>query len=536
MTAAPMILAGGLVADLDAGTTARRDLLIEDGRIAAIATPGEIDRPDARRFDASDRLVLPAFVNAHTHGHANLMKGVAERWTLEASLTNAPWLGGARDAETIYLSTLVGALDMLSKGCTACFDLVYEFPRPTLDGFLAVARGYADAGMKAVLAPMVADLTLFEAVPGLAEALPADLREAVGRFSLGPGAETVAALEAIYAARDRLPPGISLAIAPTIPHHCSEAFLMDCVGLAERFDLPIHMHIAESRLQAVAARELWGCSPVRRLADLRVLGPSFIAAHAVWLDGRDLDILARHGAAVAHIPASNFRLGSGIAPVRAMLDRGLRVGLATDGANSSDALSMPQAVRLASYASQVLDLPREGWLGAAETLRLATSGGAALPGMAGSGHIAVGARADLVLYDLSHIDFMPLTDPLNQVVTAADSAAIRDVFADGRHVVDDRRLTTVDPAGLRERVGEAVARLASSLAGARALAARIEPHVVAFANGKRSVPLGISRLLAAEGGPARPVRLTPPHSAAPAPCSPPASPWSRAMPMARSPA
>ncbi|MCX5515462.1 amidohydrolase [Kaistia algarum] len=499
MSAAPLLLAGGMVADPLAGEASRRDLLIENGRIAAIAAPGAIGRPDAQRFDASDRLILPAFVNAHTHGHANLVKGVAERWTLEASLTNGPWLAGARDPETIYLSTLLGALDMLSKGCTSCFDLVYEFPRPTLEGFLAVANGYADAGMKAVLAPMVADLNLFQAVPGLMDSLPEDLHETVGRFQLANGDETIAAMEAIFAARDRLPPGISLAIAPTIPHHCSERFLMQCVDLAERHDLPIHMHIAESRLQATSARKLWGVSPVRRLADLGVLRPSFIAAHAVWLDGRDLDILAAHHCSVAQIPASNFRLGAGIAHVRPMLERGLRVGLATDGANSSDALSMLQATRLASYASRVFDAPRETWLDAAETLRLATSGGGALPGLGHSGRIETGAAADLVLFDLSHIDFMPLTDPLNQIVTAADSASITDVFADGRHVVAGRKLQTIDPTTLRERVADSVARLSASLADARALAGRLEPHVVAFADSQRDEPLPVARHLPVEG-------------------------------------
>ncbi len=494
-----MLIVGGLVADLATGTARWRDLLVEGGLITAIAAPGGIDAAGAVRHDAGDRLILTGFVNSHTHGHANLVKGVADRWTLEASLTNGPWMGGARDPETMYLSTLVGALDMLSKGCTACFDLVYEFPRPTVDGFMAVARAYADAGIKAVLAPMVADKTLFAAIPGLAASLPQDLRALVDRFAPGDGDATIAAIEQIIALRESLPPGISLALAPTIPHHCSERFLLAHAELAERHGLPVHMHIAESRLQASVARELWGVSPVRYLADRSVLGPHFIAAHAVWLDGADLDLLADHRCRVAHIPASNFRLGAGIAHVRPMLSRGITVGIATDGANSSDALSMPQAIRLASYASRVFDGPREDWLGAAETLRLATAGGADLLGLPKGGRIEVGASADLVFYDLGHIDFMPLIDPINQVVTAADSGAISDVMVDGRFIMAARRMTTVDPASLRARVAETLARLGASLAETRALAARLEPHVVAFAEAARSKPLPISRLLSVEG-------------------------------------
>src|SRR5260370_25887548 len=129
------------------------------------------------------------------------MKGVAEAWTLEASLTNGPWLAGTRDPETIYLSTLLGAIDMLSKGCTACFDLVYEFPRPTKEGFAAAPRAYADAGMRAVLAPMIADQSLFQSIPGLADALPQDFREAVGNFDLASADPTLTAVLAIVAAR-----------------------------------------------------------------------------------------------------------------------------------------------------------------------------------------------------------------------------------------------------------------------------------------------------------------------------------------------
>ena len=324
-----------------------------------IGAPGTVAAAGAAVHDATDRLILPGLVNSHTHGHANLMKGVADRWTLEASLTNGPWLGGARDPDTMYLSTLLGAADMVSKGCTACFDLVYEFPRPTAAGFAAVARAYADVGMRAVLAPMIADKTLFHAIPGLLDSLPADLRETVGKFGLGSGDETIAAVEDIAANRGRLPEGIEVAIAPTIPHHCSERFLRQCLDIADRHGLRVHMHIAESRLQVLAAHKLYGTSPVVYLDRLGALRPGFVAAHGIWLDDNDLDLLAKAGAAVAHVPASNLRLGSGVAQVRPMLDRGITVGLATDGANSSDALNMLLALRLASYLSRAFATPRD---------------------------------------------------------------------------------------------------------------------------------------------------------------------------------
>jgi 5-methylthioadenosine/S-adenosylhomocysteine deaminase len=492
-----LLLTGGLVVNPQ-GKAEHKDLLIEDGKIAAVGAPGTLSASSARHYDAGDRLIVPGLVNSHTHGHANLMKGVAEAWTLEASLTNGPWLAGTRDPETIYLSTLVGAIDMLSKGCTACFDLVYEFPRPTKAGFAAAAQAYADAGMRAVLAPMVADQSLFQSIPGLAEALPADLRDTVGKFALASGEQTIAAVEAIVAARAELPDSISVAIAPTIPHHCSERFLRDCMDIADRHGIPIHMHIAESRLQAVVARQRYGRSAVRYLADFGMLRPGFIAAHGVWLDTDDLDLLAEHGCSIAHIPASNFRLGSGVAYLRPMLERGINVGLATDGANSSDSLSMLQAMRLASFSTRIFTDSRDDWLQAPETVKLATRGGAKLLGLQSCGRIEQGACADLALFDLGHIDFIPNTDPVNQLVTCADSAAVTDVMVGGVFKVRERKVVSVDLADLGSRVRDSVARLSATTRDARALAGRLEPHVVAFAQSMLDVPLAIERRIRPE--------------------------------------
>jgi 5-methylthioadenosine/S-adenosylhomocysteine deaminase len=495
-----LLVTGGTVVDPIAGRAERLDLLLREGRVAEVGAPGSVAAADVAVHDATDRLVLPGFVNAHTHGHANLMKGVADRWTLEASLTNGPWLGGGRDPDTMYLSTLLGAADMLSKGCTACFDLVYEFPRPTASGFAAVARAYADVGMRAVLAPMIADKTLFHAIPGLLDALPADLRESVGRLGLGAGDETIAAVEDIVSSRGTLPSGIGIAIAPTIPHHCSERFLLQCVDIADRHDLRIHMHVAESRVQVLTAHKLYGSSPVGYLDRLGVLRPGFVAAHGIWLDDDDLDLLAKAGAAIAHVPASNLRLGSGVAQLRPMLDRGMTVGLATDGANSSDAQNMLLAMRLASYLSRAFAVPRDSWLGAAETIRLATVGGADLLGLERGGRVERGALADLVFLDLGHIDFVPLTDPLNQIVTCADSACVSEVMVNGRFVMQSGRIDTVEMADVRKRVRAAVERLQINVADAKALAARLEPHVVTFVESLFAEPIGIERLLAPSCG------------------------------------
>ncbi|MFL6566595.1 MAG: amidohydrolase family protein, partial [Burkholderiales bacterium] len=158
------LIRGGRLVD------AQANILIRDDTIAEIGTPQV--PTGTKEIDARGKLLHPGLINAHMHGHGNLAKGMGDRWTLELLLTAAPWTNGHRSLEDKYLSTLIGAAEMLMKGCTACYDLVAEFPTPSAEGLEAVGRAYSDAGMRAVVAPMVADLSFFEAIPGLMEALP----------------------------------------------------------------------------------------------------------------------------------------------------------------------------------------------------------------------------------------------------------------------------------------------------------------------------------------------------------------------------
>ena len=218
--------------------------------------------------------------------------------------------------EDKYLSCLLGGLDMIRSGCTACYDLFYEFPLPSLEGLKAAARGYRDAGLRVLLAPMVADHSFYEAMPGLLDALPAEQRQAIARFRLSPAAETLAALEHVLKGWTFDPMEAGIALAPTIPLHCSDEFMLACRDLARDAGLGLHMHLAESKVQAVVGMRRYGKTLTAHLAAIGLLGPRFTAAHAVWVDGDDIARLADHGASVAHNPGSNLRLGSGVAPAR----------------------------------------------------------------------------------------------------------------------------------------------------------------------------------------------------------------------------
>jgi 5-methylthioadenosine/S-adenosylhomocysteine deaminase len=472
------------------------DILIKDDTILSIGPPGLEAPEDAELIDASDRALMPGLVNAHVHGHGTLAKGlVGDRWPLELFLNAMPGMAGHRTIEDKYLNGLVAAVEMIRKGCTACYDLFFEFPIPSLDGVGALGRAYRDAGIRAVIAPMLADKTLYQAYPGLIDAMPEALRDEVRAFKLAPHEATTDAVEKIYADwpfdRDWIRP----AIAPTIPLHCSDAFLTRCGDLARAYGLPLQTHLAETKAQAALGLRKYGKTLTAHLDGLGMLGPHLSAAHAIWLDRDDLSRLSDSGASVVHAPVSNMRFGSGLAHVRPMLERGINVGVATDAANSSDQLNMFEATRLAALISRIQTPEFATWLGADEVLRMATTGSARAMGLGGIiGEIAPGHKADIVFLDLGHINYVPWHDLVTQIVFTENGAAVESVMIGGRLVLDHGRLMTVDEKKLRRDATAAAQRLSEANAPMRAFARQLQPFVGEFCQGLACEPYHVHRL------------------------------------------
>jgi cytosine/adenosine deaminase-related metal-dependent hydrolase len=458
------------------------DILIRDGRITEVGPAGMAAPADAETVDAADRLVIPGLVNAHTHAHGGLAKGaVGDRQPLEVFLTGAGALNGSRTVEDKYLSAKLSAVDMVRKGCTAAYDLFVEYPVPSLEGVDAVARGYRDVGIRAVIAPMMADQTLYQAYPGLVEALPESLRATARRAAAAPYAESLKACRAILHGwsfdRDLVRP----ALGPTIPLHCSDDFLAGCRDLSREFEVSLQTHLAESAAQAAVALRRYGRSLTAHLDGLGLLNERFSAAHAIWLDREDMARIAGKGGAVAHNPLSNLRLGSGLAAVRSMLDLGLAVGIGTDAVATSDTQNMFEAARLAAYLSRLRGDEYSQWLSAEEAFRLATEGSARVLGFAGKlGTIAPGAFADLVFLDLGHINYVPLRDALLQLLNGESGTAVDAVMVGGRFLVREGRLLTVDEARLRRDAEAARDRLDRANEPALATARLLEGWVGAF--------------------------------------------------------
>jgi 5-methylthioadenosine/S-adenosylhomocysteine deaminase len=478
------VIRGGRVLDIGRHAAEVADILVEGDTIREIGPAGLATPTGALVIDAADRLLVPGLVNAHTHGHGHLGKGSGDRWTLELLLNAGPGLNSHRTLEDKYLACLLGGLDMIRSGTTACYDLFHEFPLPSFEGLEAAARGYRDAGLRVVLAPMVADHNFYEAIDGLLDALSPAQRKAVERFRLAPAAETLAALEAIIARWPFDPTEAGLALAPTIPLHCSDDFLTGCSSLAREAGLGLHMHLAESKVQAITGMKRYGRTLTAHIETLGVLGPHFTAAHAVWLDDDDISRLADHGATVAHNPGSNLRLGSGIAPARRMRERGLAVGIGTDGSQCSDNQNMFEATRLASFSSRITSPDPDRWLSTDEALTMATQNSARALGLGSHiGRIAPGLKADIVFLDLGNLNYVPLNDPTNQVVLAENGAAVDSVMIGGRMVLDRGRFTTFEVERLRHRVNERVTVLREQNRELAALAFGLEKVVSHFCVG-----------------------------------------------------
>jgi guanine deaminase len=193
-----MLIGGAYVLRGDLNTCDLADVLIERGFITAIEPPGRITREGAERIDAADRLLVPGLVNGHTHGHGGLGKGaVGDRVPLEVFLSASGAINGSRTVEDKRLSATLSAVELVRKGCTAAYDLFVEYPVPSCEGIDAVAEAYAAVGMRAVIAPMMADRTLYEALPGLMEALPPHLQARARQMQAAPHEASIAAAREI---------------------------------------------------------------------------------------------------------------------------------------------------------------------------------------------------------------------------------------------------------------------------------------------------------------------------------------------------
>ena len=407
------------------------DLVISDSEIARICTSGE-DHPDVppdRIIDASGMVAVPGFINAHTHCAMTLLRGYADDMPLMPWLEERIWPVETKlEADDVYWGTLLGIAEMIRGGVT-CFNDMYHY-------FESAARAALDSGMRAV-------------VSGVLLAFLPDADERLEH-----------AIEFAREWRDKGDGLLVTMLGPHAPYTVPNHFLDRVIEGAREVGVGIHIHVSETRREVEESRRDYNQTPVERLSEIGLLDVDPIAAaHCVHLTEGDIDTLVEKRVGISHCPGSNMKLASGVAPIPKLLQAGAIVGLGTDGPASNNNLDMLEEARLAAllhktHTGDPTAVP------AYTALAMATRGSAEALGIGDRvGRIQAGMKADIALLDFRQPHLFPPHDVISHLVYAARAGDVRTVFVNGRPVMLDRKLLTIDEEEVYGRVLDRLKRL-----------------------------------------------------------------------------
>ncbi|MCY1344264.1 8-oxoguanine deaminase [compost metagenome] len=423
-------------------------MFIEDNRIVQVGPSSELPQSADEVLDMKGKIVIPGLVNTHHHMYQSLTRVVpaAQDGELFNWLTNLYPIWARLTPEMIHVSTQTAMAELILSGCTTSSDHLYIYPNGCkLDDSIHAA---GEIGMR------------FHAARG---------SMSVGRSQGGLPPDSVVEKEAdILKESQRLIEDyhdashgsmLRVVVAPCSPFSVSRDLMREAAVLARNYGVSLHTHLAENVNDIAYSREKFGMTPAEYAEDLGWVGHDVWHAHCVQLDEHGIELFARTGTGVAHCPCSNMRLASGIAPVRRMRDAGVPVGLGVDGSASNDGASMIGEVR------QALLLQRVGFgpdaMTAREALEIATLGGAKVLNRDDIGALAPGMAADFVAFDLNHIAYAgALHDPLAALVFCAPTHVSTSVI-NGKVVVRDGHLVTVDLPRVLERHNQLARQLVS---------------------------------------------------------------------------
>lgn len=460
------------------------DLLIDGNRIAWVGPsrdrPSNIESSDLEVIDAQRAIVMPGFVNAHMHSNEGFEQGAYDNLPLELWLIHSypPFDMPILSEREHYLRTMVCAMESIRSGVTTVQDdLLHVAATPeALDG---AAKAYVDSGLRAVITVAMWDQPFLNCIPYLRGAVPDDLAAALDAQPGVSAAQQVDLFERHYGRWNGHADRLKIIPAPSGPQRCTDDLLRGAADLSERYDIPVHTHVLESKIQAASGPEFYGKTLVEHLQDVGLLTPRFTMNHAIWLTDGDIERMGAVGCSVTHNPLSNMKLGSGICRLRPLLDAGVNVALGTDGLATSDTGDIIEAVRAGSLLHKVGSHDMDRWISADEVFRMATLGGAQSTGLVNEiGSLEVGKKADVILLDRDAWGFIPLHDPIRQLAFSVTSEAVKASIIDGRIVMRDRTITVLDEAAIKAEVAESAERFRRELwPKMEAAASRVAPYV-----------------------------------------------------------
>jgi cytosine/adenosine deaminase-related metal-dependent hydrolase len=415
-----MILRNAYVVVMDGAGTEHENgwIQVEDGRVAAVGG-GE---PPGPGEDLGGAVVTPGLVNTHHHLYQTLTRARAQQATLFEWLRELYPVWAGIDEEAEYAAARTGLAELALSGCTTVFDHHYVFPRGRSGLVEAEMTAARELGVQ--LIPSRGSMDLGQSAGGL------------------PPDELVEEPDEILAETERLAARYpELVVAPCSPFSVTGRLMEESAALARRLGLVLHTHLAETVEEEAYCRELYGCRPVEYLERLGWLAEDVWCAHCVHLDERDVAAFGATGTGVAHCPTSNLRLGAGVAPVRALRDAGVRVGLGVDGSASNERSDLFLEVKQAMLVARGRDGPAA--LTAREALELGTRGGAALLRLDDIGSLEPGKRADLAVWRTDGLELGGAGDPVAGLVLSGPHRVDR-LYVAGEEVVRDGRLVRAD--------------------------------------------------------------------------------------------
>lgn len=382
------------------------DVYIEGNRISEIGSRVEADRT----VDGTDLALLPGLINTHTHAAMTLFRGYADDMELHEWLREKIWpLEAEFRPEDIYWGTRLACLEMIRSGTTCFCDMYFHLDQQ--------ARAVEDCGVRAVLSEGFIDF----------------LKPEVGEKSLSRSMELIRKVREMKCDR------IALALGPHALYTVSKESLQRMREISDRENMLIHFHLSETKEEVDNCKKEFGKSPAEYLRDIDFLTPRLIAAHCVWLDEHEIEILAEAGVKVSHNPVSNMKLAVGRAmPYKKMRQAGVSISLGTDGAASNNNLDMFESMKFASLL-QKFSFNDSTIMPADEVFELATMGGARALGI-DAGVVEVGKLADLILVDLKSPAFNPNHNLISNVVYSASGSCVDTVICDGKILMEHGRV------------------------------------------------------------------------------------------------
>jgi 5-methylthioadenosine/S-adenosylhomocysteine deaminase len=460
----------------DGDVLEKGSIVMEGNRLSYVGpaewTPaGNFDRT----IEAEGRIAIPGMVNAHCHSPANLVRGMMPSKPLE--IWRAYYRASLRgmDGEDFYASALLGGMEMLKNGATTVLDHFAGNAAYRFMGAGAAIQAMRDLGLRHIVSLTVTDKNYEDTIP-LGQTDPG-LQAEIKRMSASEAKTTKGWLDecADFIETFHAPDKLTIACpGPSAVQRCSDDLLTGCAAIAQKNHLPMHIHLAETKAQSVQGSVIYGHSLLRHLDSLGVVAANLSCAHSIWIEDADIEIFAKRGATPVHNPASNLRIGSGLAKVKEFIAAGVNVGLGTDGSASNDGQNMFDAVRLAALIHNQAGTDFNQWITPAQALAMATRHGARAFGL-DAGMLAPGKLADLVLLRRDRAAFTPLNDVVSQMVFCENGSDVDTVIVDGDIVVESGRLTKIDEGEVLRLAVQSRKRLEPSIQADLAAARTMEP-------------------------------------------------------------